>query len=71
MRRRRLWTDVSRLCGARDVPLDGLEAPSGDLDDDFPLRLADALADAPERPTLVLDDLHRLRGPGLASLAAS
>ena len=65
----RLWTDVLAALRRSEAPVDGLDDPSGALDDDFPLRLADALADAPERPTLVLDDLHLLRGPGLASLA--
>ena len=65
----RLWTDVLAALRRSDAPVDGLDDPSGALDDDFPLRLADALADAPQRPTLVLDDLHLLRGPGLASLA--
>ena len=65
----RLWTDVLAALRRSEAPVDGLDAPSGALDDDFPLRLADALADAPARPTLVLDDLHLLRGPGLASLA--
>ena len=54
---RRLWADVSEALGCADLPLD-----------DAPLRLADALAGAPERATLVLDELELLRGPALASL---
>ena len=50
------------------VPLDGLDSAPEGLDEDFALRLADALAQVPERPTLVLDDLDQLRGPGLAAL---
>jgi len=67
---RRLWTDVVSALRRADVPLGDLDdvAP-GALDDDFALRLVDALAAAPTPPTLVLDDLERLRGPGLASLA--
>ena len=55
---RRLWADVCEALGREDIA----------LDDDVPLRLADALAGATERPVLVLDDLHLLRGPALASL---
>ena len=66
---RRLWTDVLAALRRSGAPLDGLDGPSGAIDDDFPLRLADALLDAPQRPVLVLDDLHLVRGPGLASLA--
>ena len=54
---RRLWADVSEALGCADLPLD-----------DAPLRLADALAGAGERATLVLDELELLRGPALASL---
>jgi LuxR family transcriptional regulator, maltose regulon positive regulatory protein len=66
---RRLWTDVAAALRRAHVPLPDLGDPSGALDEDFPLRLVDALAAAPLRPTLVLDDLDQLRGPGLASLA--
>jgi LuxR family maltose regulon positive regulatory protein len=66
---RRLWTDVLSALRRAQIPLADLDSPSGGLDDDFPLRLVDALADAPERPTLALDDLDLLRGPGLAALA--
>ena len=55
---RRLWADVCEALGREDIA----------LDDDVPLRLTDALAGATERPVLVLDDLHLLRGPALASL---
>jgi LuxR family maltose regulon positive regulatory protein len=55
---RRLWSDVCGALGHPEVP----------LDDEVPLRLADALAADGERATLVLDDLDRLRGPALASL---
>src|SRR4051794_10623658 len=65
---RRLWADVLAALRRAQVPLDALANPSGGLDDDFALRLADAVADAPVRPTLVLDDLEQLRGPGLAAL---
>ena len=54
---RRLWADVCDALGQVIT-----------LDDDVPLRLADALAGATERPVLVLDDLDLLRGPALASL---
>jgi LuxR family maltose regulon positive regulatory protein len=54
---RRLWADVCDALG-HDVG----------LDDDVPLRLADALAESGERPVLVLDDLHLVRGPSLAAL---
>ncbi len=53
----RLWADVCEALGQDVEP-----------GDDVPLRLADALAGASERPVLVLDDLDRLRGPALASL---
>jgi LuxR family maltose regulon positive regulatory protein len=65
---RRLWGDVLAALERADVPIDGLTSPRNGLDDDFPLRLADALAQTAVRPTLVLDDLEQLRGPGLASL---
>ncbi len=55
---RRLWTDVCEALGQDDIAIDA----------DVPLALADALAGATERPILVLDDLHHLRGPALASL---
>jgi LuxR family maltose regulon positive regulatory protein len=55
----RLWTDVCDALGVDDLGPDR---------DDLPLRLADALAGATERATLVLDDLDVLRGPALASL---
>src|SRR4051812_1298772 len=65
---RRLWTDVLAALRQSQVPLGGLERPSGLLDEDFPLRLADALAATGARPVIVLDDLDQLRGPGLAAL---
>jgi LuxR family maltose regulon positive regulatory protein len=55
---RRLWADVCEALGQDDIAIDA----------DVPLALADALAGATERPILVLDDLHHLRGPALASL---
>ena len=55
---RRLWSDVCEALGHAEIA----------LGDDVPLRLADALTSAGERPTLVLDDLDLLRGPALASL---
>ena len=58
---RRLWADICEALGLEDIA----------FDDDVPLRLADALAGATERPVLVLDDLDLLRGPALASLASS
>jgi LuxR family maltose regulon positive regulatory protein len=61
---RQLWSDVCDALQRADVPLDDLDPGL----DDVPLRLADALADATERPTLVLDELELLRGPALASL---
>jgi LuxR family maltose regulon positive regulatory protein len=64
----RLWEDVVAALATVEAPVLGLEAPLGTLDEEFPLRLADALADADDRPTLVLDDLHVLRGPALAGL---
>src|SRR5262245_42898454 len=65
---RRLWADVVVALRRAQVPLEGLDSTPERLDDDFALRLADALAQAPVRPTLVLDDLDQLRGPGLAAL---
>jgi LuxR family maltose regulon positive regulatory protein len=65
---RRLWADVMVALRRAQVPLDGLDSAPERLDDDFALRLADALAQVPERPTLVLDELDQLRGPGLAAL---
>ena len=55
---RRLWADVCEALGHEDIA----------FDDDVPLRLADALAGATERPVLVLDDLDLLHGPALTSL---
>src|SRR6185437_4240438 len=54
----------SDALSSADVPLDDFEPRRGEV----PLRLADALAGATERPTLVLDELDLLRGPALASL---
>jgi LuxR family maltose regulon positive regulatory protein len=62
----RLWADVLDALARVDVPVDELEVDP--LEDDAPLRLADALAGATEPPVLVLDDLHVLRGPALAAL---
>jgi LuxR family transcriptional regulator, maltose regulon positive regulatory protein len=66
---RRFWTDVVAALRQADVPLGDLGSPAGALDEEFALRLVDALASAPARPTLVLDDLEMVRGPGLAALA--
>jgi LuxR family transcriptional regulator, maltose regulon positive regulatory protein len=65
---RRLWSDVCDALTRADVPLEDFEPRLAGRDDDVPLRLADALAGATERPTLVLDELDLLRGPALASL---
>src|SRR4051795_7734255 len=40
---RRLWTDVLEALRRAELPLGDLGRPSGMLDDDFPLRLGDAL----------------------------
>ena len=63
---RRLWSDVCDALIRADVPLDDCELAA--RDDDIPFRLADALAGASARATLVLDDLDVLRGPALQSL---
>jgi LuxR family maltose regulon positive regulatory protein len=65
---RRLWSDVCDALQRADVTLGDFEPQLHWRADDVPLRLADALAGAPERPTLVLDDLDLLRGPALGSL---
>ena len=64
----RLWQDVLEALRRVGVALDGVDVPSGGVDDEFPVRLVEALGSAPERPTLVLDDLDLLRGPSLFSL---
>jgi LuxR family maltose regulon positive regulatory protein len=61
---RRLWSDVCAALVRANVPLEDFDPQI----EDVPLRLADALAGATERATLVLDDLDLLRGPALASL---
>jgi LuxR family transcriptional regulator, maltose regulon positive regulatory protein len=65
---RRLWADVVDALERAEVPIDALGSAPYGIDEEFPLRLAAVLEDAPTRPTLVLDDLDQLRGPGLASL---
>ncbi len=66
---RRLWADVVGRAAARPGPARRRStARRSGFGDDFALRLADALAQVPVRPTLVLDDLDQLRGPGLAAL---
>jgi len=62
----RLWADVIDALSRAEAPIDEPDVdPRGQ---DVPLRLADALAGAAERPVLVLDDLHLLRGPALTAL---
>jgi LuxR family maltose regulon positive regulatory protein len=62
----RLWADIIEALSRAEAPID--EPDVDPFDDDMPIRLADALAGAGERPVLVLDDLHLLRGPALTSL---
>ena len=62
----RLWADVIEALSRAEAPID--EPDVDPFEDDMPIRLADALAGAGERPVLVLDDLHLLRGPALTAL---
>src|SRR3954471_76174 len=66
---RRFWADLLTALRRGGVSLESLDSRPGGLDDDFALRLANALGATRARPTLVLDDLDQLRGPGLAALA--
>ena len=64
----RFWADVLAALRRAGTALEGLEPPGDALDDAFSLRLADALAAAPGRPIIVLDDLQCIRGASIAAL---
>src|SRR3954471_7738306 len=66
----RLWRDIAGVLRARGIdpgtePIVPRALPGG-----LALHVRDALRRAPRRVTLVLDDLHLLRGPAVALVAA-
>jgi LuxR family maltose regulon positive regulatory protein len=66
----RLWRDIAAALGPVGIHLPGEPRSGGAHLADVTLELRDALERAPRRATLVLDDVHLLRGPALALVAA-
>src|SRR4051794_24715877 len=65
-----LWRDIAGVLRPRGLDLGAEPMVARALPGGLALQVREALARAPRRVVLVLDDLHLLRGPALSLVAA-